>query len=166
VNEAPPIDSRASLIKKICFSIAVILVALLVIFVLSPTGMIMVSAYMTIFHADEGFKRAQRTINPEELRSWALQTFKEHSGTNNPEIPIAEIPSSIRNLYSGGPEDAVISQNGGVIIFWGGGFFHWVLEIGDTNFSEPFNSGNEEYPYNFKWTNGIYYSREADWKLQ
>jgi hypothetical protein len=165
VNEAPQKSSRASIIKKVCYPIAIILAVVLGI-LLFPMIMIMGSAYMTIYHADEGFKRAKKTISPEELRSWALQTFKEHSGTNNPEISVSEIPGSIRNLCSGGPEDAVISRNGGVVIFWGGGFFHWVIEIENTNFSEPFRSENEEYPYNFEWTNGIYYSREAVWKLQ
>ncbi len=121
-----------------------------------------------VVKADAGFKRAKQTIDPEQLRTWALEAVRRWPSTNDlgfQTIPDSEIPHYIQNLYSYPPEDASVSGNT-VSIFWGGGFFHWVIQIGNTNYSEPFNSGNPEYPYNFEWTNGIYYTREASWKLQ
>jgi hypothetical protein len=88
-----------------------------------------------------------------------------------PRFPQSKIPDYIKNFYSIPPEDILVipktsNKEATVLIFWGGGFFHWTLEVGDTNFSLPFNSGNPEYPYNFEWVPGIYYTREANWKLQ
>lgn len=117
----------------------------------------------SIYRADEGFKRAQRTINPEELRNWALQAIKNHSGANNPEIKRSEIPSYVRNLYPEQPEYAVAISGDWrqphVAIMWGGGFFAWGIEIGDTNFSESYVSENPERPHYYQWTNGIYFAR-------
>ena len=143
---------------------AVLLGGLLMIF----PGSFIWEVAKKIYQADEGFKRAQRTIDPEELRKWAFQEIEKRGDTDNPDIPGSEIPSYIRNLYAGGPEDAKALADGDqsrVVIFWGGGFFHWVMEIGDTNYSKPYVSENSEYPHNYQWTNGIYYSREAGWPL-
>jgi len=83
-----------------------------------------------IYHADEGFKRARRTINPEELRSWALQEIKKHAGTNDPDIQASEIPDYIQKLYSGRPEDALAlsgaPEQSRVVILWG----EWLFSLG------------------------------------
>jgi hypothetical protein len=114
--------------------------------------------------ADEGFKKAKATIDPEPLRAWALAEIKIHYAAKSPEkIRDIEIPKSIRSLYSEPPENFEVETNC-VTIFWGGGFFHWMIDVGDTNFSEPYRNDNPEVPYNFEWTNGVYYSREANWK--
>jgi hypothetical protein len=119
-----------------------------------------------VVQADAGFKRAQKTIDPEKLRAWALDSMRRLPGTNGSQtVPDADIPGYIKNLYSYPPERAYVNEKT-VIIIWGGGFFGWALTIGDTNYSEPFKSDNSECPYNFEWTNGIYYTREANWKLQ
>jgi hypothetical protein len=118
--------------------------------------------------ADEGFKKAKATIDPEPLRAWALDELKRRHQTNDfdfPTIPDVEIPKYIKNLYAYPPEQAFV-EGDTIDIMWGGGFFHWTFRIGNTNCSEPFLSQNSEYPYNFEWTNGIYYTREANRKLQ
>jgi hypothetical protein len=144
---------------------AVLLGGLLSVF----PGRIILQVASTIYRADEGFKHARRTINPEELRQWALQEVGKRSGTNDdPTIPASEIPVYIQKLYSRRPEEARVGGSEGqpiVFIIWGGGFFHWGINIGDTNFSEPYVNENSEYRYNFEWTNGIYYSRETQWSL-
>lgn len=145
---------------------AVLLGGLVLIF----PGIIFVQCVTTIYRADEGFKRARRTIDPEELRRWAFQEIKKREDADNPEIPGPEIPDYIRNLYPGGPEsaEAISGRDGSqprVVIFWGGGFFHWVIEIGNTNYFKPYVSENPEYPHNYQWTNGIYYSHEGAWPL-
>jgi hypothetical protein len=119
-----------------------------------------------VVEADAGFKKAKQIIDPEQLRAWALESINRWPATNGwHTIPESEIPKNIQTLYNYLPEDASVTGDT-VVIFWGGGFFHWALEIGSTNVSRPFNSGNPEYPYNFEWVRGIYYSREASCKLQ
>jgi hypothetical protein len=166
MNEAPPIAKR---VLKNLFGLfvfwAVVVVGLLAVFL----GGLFLEAAMTVHHADEGFKRARRTINPEELRRWAFQEINKHGGAKNSDIPRSEIPDYIQRLYSERPEVATAVKAPGqpsrVVIFWGGGFFHWVIDIGETNYSKPYVIENSDY-CNFEWTNGIYYSREADWKLR
>jgi hypothetical protein len=127
-----------------------------------------------VVEADAGFKKAKTTIDREKLRAWALTTIEKYRSTNNEDIitdiPNSEIPNYIQNLYALRPESAFITRTGDnqsyVAIMWGGGFFHWGLEVGNTNFSLPLNSNNPEYPFDFEWIPGIYYTREAKWKLQ
>jgi hypothetical protein len=170
MNDAPPVIQSTKKRPITLFRALMIWVVLLGgLLLIVPVTFIWASVTI-IYRADEGFKRAQRTINPEELRSWAFQEIKKRGRSNNPDIPRSEIPNYIRNLYPGGPESAVaISGRDGqqprVVIFWGGGFFHWVMDVGDTNYSKPYVNENLDYRYNFKWTNGIYYSRETRWGL-
>jgi hypothetical protein len=119
--------------------------------------------------ADSGFKRARKTINPEELRSWAFEAIRKFPATNgfSKEIPGSEIPASIKNLYSIPLQGAWVNPKsneraGCVMIIWGGGFFHWGIDIGPTNFVSPIN---EEYPKAFRLSPGIYYRRESPWCL-
>jgi hypothetical protein len=169
MNDEPPTGRRSERRPKILFWPLLIL-AVVMGLIIVVSGSVFWAPAMVLFQADEGFKHARKTVNAEELRQWALQETSKRSQTDDPHIPAAEIPDSIRKLYSSPPEEALANPEyagtpAHVVIFWGGGFFHWVIEIGDTNYSRPYLSGNGEYPYNFEWTNGIYYSREAGWKL-
>ncbi len=167
MNDAPQVIHDAQKRPKHFYRTLIILAVILGILIVFP-GSIFLEPALTIYQADEGFKRARRTINPEELRQWAFREISKRSGTNDPRIPRSEIPNSIRELYSGGPEEAMVGESEGnpiVFIVWGGGFFHWDIKIGDTNFSEPYLNENSEYLHNFEWTNGLYYSREARWPL-
>src|ERR1700691_255286 len=94
-----------------------------------------------VVEADAGFKKAEKTTNPEQLRAWALEEIQKHSVTNEANLPNSEIPNYIQNLYSIPIEDFSVypktsKSEGSVIIFWGGGFFHWTIEIGSTNYTE------------------------------
>ena len=118
-----------------------------------------------VVEADAGFKRAKQTIDPEQLRIWALETIKRWPATNGwHKIPESEIPKKIQTLYRRLPEDASVTGNT-VVISWDDGFFYWALEIGSTNVLRPFKYSNPRYHY-FDWCPGIYYVREARWKLQ
>lgn len=124
---------------------------------------------LTIHKADSGFRKARATIKLEDLRAWALATTQGHPSTNGyaVEIPKAEIPDSIKELYSIPPENALAvpktgENEGHVVIIWGGGFFHWAFDIGPTNFVSQYNP---EYPKVFVLAPGIYYTREASWGL-
>ena len=164
MNDVPPSQKRPISLFRALLIWGALLGGLFTVF----SGMIFLQCITTIYRADEGFRRAQRTINPEELRKWAFQEIKKRGGTENDDIPRSEFPDYIQKLYPGGPESASALADGDqsrVVIFWGGGFFHWVMEIGDTNYSKPFDSENPEYPHNYQWTNGIYYSHEARWPL-
>jgi len=114
-----------------------------------------------VIYADAGFKRATNTIDPEALRAWALENVRQKASTRD---VAATMPASIRNLYDEPPEVQIDEKC--LTLSWGGGHFHWVLYIGDTNLTLPFVSDNQGYPYNFEWRPGIYYTREAGPKLQ
>lgn len=114
-----------------------------------------------IKQADTGFKKATNTIDPEVLRAWALDNIRKQSSKR--EIS-ASMPKELRELYKHQPSVSVNGSN--LWLNWGGGFFGWFIRIGDTNDIMPFNSNNPEFPYNFEWRPGIYYSRETAWKLQ
>jgi hypothetical protein len=94
-------------------------------------------------------------------RSWALENIRKKA---TPREIVGTMPKYIRDLYKY-PPDAFVDEST-LFLMWGGGFFHWGFHIGDTNATLPFISNNQEYPYNFEWWPGIYYTREAHWKLQ
>lgn len=114
----------------------------------------------TIVEADAGFRRATNTINPEDLRAWALLLIQ--SNTSDKEAT-ESLPDYIQNLYPEPPDVVVVETS--VTLIWGGGFFHWGFFVGNTNETMPFISDNPQYPYNFEWKPGIYYSRETKRKL-
>jgi hypothetical protein len=168
MNEAPPIISGASHPSKTPLwtkALIAFVVCLPVLYILSW----ITAPIIAVYKADEGFKRAVRTIDPEPLRAWALKTVDDYAADGIRRIPTGDIPGPLQNLYVHRPNGAAIYRyqdgNSTVVIFWGGGFFHWAMEIGDTNFIKPFVNENSDYRYNFEWTNGIYYTREAEWKL-
>jgi hypothetical protein len=171
MSHEPPSDTGVSKPGNF-FPLALLIILVLIVPVFFFGSFLVVPA-LTIFRADEGFKHARRTIDPEKLRAWALEEInKNPPGTNSfyHSVPESEIPDYINNLYSISPEDVMVSPNtsdsdGFVEISWGGGFFHWAIQIGNTNLTRPFKSDNGEHPYNFQWTNGIYYTREAAWRL-
>jgi hypothetical protein len=118
-----------------------------------------------VVQADEGFKKAKTTIDPEKLRAWALAEIAKLQPTNNDilgkVIPNSEIPGYIQNLYSEPPEDASVftgSSKSRVTICWGGGFFHWTIDIGTTN--DIVTTGATNNFTTIEWVPGIYYSRE------
>jgi len=116
-----------------------------------------------VMEADAGFKNAKQTIDPEQLRAWALESIKHWHSTNGFQtIPESEVPEYIRNLYPDPPDAAVIGD--GVLISWGGGFFHWAIFVGPTN---SVRTKDESPGYQtVEWTQGIYYSREGYRKIQ
>jgi hypothetical protein len=170
MNHEPPYVSGVS--KSRNYFPWVVLIAVLLIPVLYFGGFLIAPA-ITIYRADEGFKKAERTINSEQLRNWALEEINKNPADTNSfyhSVSSSEVPSYINNLYTISPETVMVSpatsdSEGFVTIAWGGGFFHWLIRIGNTNFTEPYKSDNPEFPYNFQWTNGIYYTREAAWGL-
>jgi hypothetical protein len=174
MNDVPPIISGISKrTKRIIWGIVITIICLPVLLLVINLGyFIFISPFRVVHEADTGFRKAKNIINPEQLRAWALAEIPKHPQLTNdviPQISNSEIPSNIQKLYAALPEDAVIQKYGDqkyVQISWGGGFFHWALLVGDTNFSLPFNSANHEYPYNFEWVPGIYYTRECNWKLR
>jgi hypothetical protein len=167
MNPEPPTTSGVSKSKSHLPWITLIVVLCVPVFFV---GSFLAAPFVAIYKADEGFKKAKQTIDPEQLRIWALQEMQKHGDTNTPsnipigEIPTSEIPQPIQKLYSYPPENVFV--NGDVVaIIWGGGFFGWGIQIGNTNYSEPYKSTNPDWPYNFEWVPGIYYTRETAWPL-
>jgi len=114
-----------------------------------------------IRRADTGFKKATNSLDSEAIRAWALDCIRNQSSKRQ----ISDsMPKELRELYGSRP---YVSIDGSTLyLFWGGGFFGWSFRIGNTNDVVPYISGNPEFPYNFEWRPGIYYTREAAWKLQ
>jgi len=166
MNPSPPKISETTKHKRSWLWIALVLLIAVPVTVIVANeliffGRIVHSVRKAVRDADAGFKRAKQTIDPEQLRAWALASKERWSGTNDWEIPKSEIPEYIRNLYPQ-PPNAVLLQNG-VMFMWGGGFFAWTLDVGPTNYVAE---TNPERPKVFMWVPGIYYARESSLDLQ
>jgi hypothetical protein len=111
--------------------------------------------------ADAGFKKATNTLNPETLRAWALESIRTNATIRD---VTNSMPKEIQSLYNEPPQIEI--EASGMTLIWGGGFFHWILYIGATNDTLPHVSQNRQYPFNFEWRPGIYYTREANLELQ
>lgn len=115
----------------------------------------------SLSEADAGFKKATNSVDPEALRTWALENIRTNATIKD---ATNSMPKQIQTLYSTPPQIEI--GGSGLTLSWGGGFFHWVLYIGATNDVLPHISKNRQYPYNFEWRPGIYYTRQANQELQ
>jgi hypothetical protein len=170
MNNDPPTNIGARKLRKLflwIIAIGFLLTVSLVTFI--------VGTYVWIFYqagkeadfvlkvADEGFKKAKATIDPEKLRAWALEEISKRNTNTNFFMSNSEIPANIVNLYSDSPEDVSVNKYNDpnqsyVEICWGGGFFHWMIDIGSTNYIETTGATNTYTTV--EWVPGIYYSRE------
>jgi hypothetical protein len=115
-----------------------------------------------VVEADKGFRKAKETINPEQLRAWALKEIEtQKSSITNEDglipIPNSEIPSYIKELFDEPPAVAGITKYGSqkcVWFNWGGSFFDWSIFIGPTNLVPQYSS--EETTT--RWVPGIIFS--------
>lgn len=169
MDETP--DNAASFRPKAKLSRAwKVLIVVAILFIGIPVGFI-VSLGIAFDHkfnqtlqtADAGFARAKQTINPEDLRSWALKEISQYPITNQTddarEIPSEEVPGYLRDLYTQPLEDAWVEKSGDqtyVQVFWGGALFHWMFYVGATNLVPSANSEVKTA----EWVPGIYYGRE------
>ena len=127
MNEVPPNeDAGASKTKKRLYwvDLTALIVVALIIFGLFPASIF----FLPIHQADAGYRKAKKTINFEELRSWARTEPKKHSVLNGQSEYVlrSEIPAYIMHLYSFPPKNVVADTgdtNCYVIIDWGGRFF-------------------------------------------
>jgi hypothetical protein len=166
--------------KKIILGIVITVICVPIFTVLFFVVLFFLSPYLDTHAADAGFRKAKKTIDPEELRLWALEEISKNPtnhGIFPPQILNSEIPSYMQKLYSERVEDAVIWKHAGntnftlltlhsnsvekigqtnVTIFWGGPFFHWMFEIGSTNFVPP----KDSQVTTVEWVPGVYYCRE------
>ena len=166
MNQTPQASPRSK--DRLRISLAVPITILLIA---APMVFFFSGPFHAVRNADAGFKRAKQTINPEKLRAWALQAAEKWPPTTNGfgfrNIPQSEIPEYLRTLYSYSPSAIVFPgpdrEGPVVVISWGGGFFHWGIDVGSTNFVRRPNS---TYPKVFQWVRGIDYTRESSWNLQ
>jgi hypothetical protein len=170
MNEVPPTNIGASTTRKFFPWTSMVTAAFLCALVLF-LGYFLSIPLQIVRDADAGFRKAKKTIQPEQLRSWALESIRSYTGTNgySQEIPISEIPPSIKTLYSIASEKAWATPKSAdseafVLIYWGGGFFHWGFYIGSTNFTV---STNLEMDHQIaEWVPGIYYMHEGKRKIR
>jgi hypothetical protein len=160
MNQETPNNSGAQIIIKIFAAAIIVIIAA----VFSLILWLWFTTPKIVAEADAGFKRAKQTIDPGQLRAWALESSKRWPSTNGAHaIPESEIPKYIRDLYAYPPEDATVIGDT-VTIFWGGGGFHWVIEIGPTNYVRL--ADDSPGYQTVEWTQGIYYSHEGYRKIQ
>ncbi len=127
----------------------------------SNSGRFSEEVQKSLAEADAGFKKATNTMDPDALRTWALESIRTNATIKD---VTNTIPKQIETLYNTPPQIEI--GGSGITLSWGGGFFHWVFYIGATNDVLPHISQNRQYPYNFEWRPGIYYTREANQELQ
>jgi len=127
----------------------------------SRSGRVSEEVQKSLVAADAGFKKATNTMDPEALRTWALESIRTNATIKD---VTNSVPKQIQTLYSEPPQIEI--DRSGITLSWGSGFFHWVFYIGATNDTLPHISQNRQYPYNFEWRPGIYYTREANQDLQ
>lgn len=118
-------------------------------------------AKKSLAEADAGFKKATNSMDPEALRTWALESVRTNASYKD---VTNSMPREIQTLYNKPPQIEI--GGSGLTLIWGDGFFHWVFYIGATNDTLPHVSQNRQYPFNFEWRRGIYYAREANQELQ
>jgi hypothetical protein len=159
MNEAPTTNDGASKVKRrIPWIWIILLLVAAIIAGISRFEFWLSLPPSDVVEADEGFKKAKETINPEQLRAWALGEIQKYSNTNNGNIPNSEIPSCIQKLFRDSPENFAVGEFEGqkyIWFGWGGPFFDWNIAIGSTNLAPPFNS--EETTT--RWVPGIYFGR-------
>lgn len=143
-------------------AIAIVVLALgTVMAFYSRSGRFSEDVKKSLSEADAGFKKATNTMNPEALRTWALESIRTNATIKD---VTNSMPKQIETLYSTPPQIEI--GRSGITLSWGSGFFHWVFYIGATNDTLPHVSQNRQYPFNFEWRPGIYYTREANRELQ
>jgi len=161
MNQAPSPNSRP--LKIVRWAVGILLLAVLIC-CLKP---LVLSRHMhevvgkSIVEADARLRRHTNTIDPEDVRTWALELIQLQASDK---VAADSRPDYIRNLYSG-PRDILVSESC-VSLIWGGRLFHWAYYIGNTNEIKPFHSDNSQTSYNFEWKPGIYYTRETKRGLQ
>ncbi len=105
----------------------------------------------------------KQVIAPDELQKWALIHLKE-SNSDSAELPLSEVPKSLRNLRSNGSKIesafyniATPPKDSYIVLVWGGGFGHWGIDVGAPSFAQP--DGNAFY---IKWAPGVYFWEETE----
>jgi hypothetical protein len=148
---------------RVWIGAVVVLIAVLIIgmAIYSRVARFSTAVKKELLDADAGFKKATNTIDAEALRAWALESAQKR---RTAQTVTNAMPKEILTLYSKPPDIEVYDSD--VKLSWGGGFFSWFFIIGNTNDTLPFHSSNQEFPYNFEWRPGIYYTREANQQLQ
>jgi hypothetical protein len=120
--------------------------------------------------ADKAYLKATQTIDPEQLRAWALQSISKYPITNknlgSRGIPTSEIPSQILHLWPTEPYAFVQQQetnhevNVGIIWDNAQWRYNWWLMIGSTNFLQFSNAEVSHSSFQkATWAPGIYYNR-------
>jgi len=106
------------------------------------------------------FTKVEQSINPEELRSWAAELVNKQAFGTKPKV--SELPSNLLKLSAQPPSVSICSTNARsdqpyLMLIYGGGFYHWGIDIGPTNFVRA----NDPAFTTIKWASGIYFRHEG-----
>jgi hypothetical protein len=102
----------------------------------------------------------RKQVNPTSLQNWAVNLLAQHSTSPVTEtsFPIPIFPDYLKTLHTLPPFGCVFPATsnfpGFVRITWGSGFRgHWGLNVGATNFVDPYGAQSE------MWQHGVYFWR-------
>lgn len=106
--------------------------------------------------------KVRSQVNPVVLQDWAVKVIAECSTSQVAETSFAirNLPGYLQSLDSLSPFGYAFSTTsnrpGFLRIAWGSGFRgHWGLNVGDTNFVDPFGNQSE------MWKPGVYFWRDS-----
>jgi len=153
MNQAPPIIKRQSKKNK-NWVVGVFLVVLFICMLLA--GLLFYQSQLelrrSVVEADSGFTKATNSINPEELRAWALKNIQNKA--TEKEL-YDSMPEYIRTLYRNPPRVLILDES--VSFLWGGpGFSYWTIHVGPTN--SMTRTGVIEGRKTIEWVPGIFYN--------
>ncbi len=103
--------------------------------------------------------RVKSVVNPDELQAWATNLILKTTITASAPVGVkqADIPKALRELYKYPPDADVIrpaeSTTAYVEIWYGSGFGHWGLYIGDSTLV----MSSSQTHYIVPWKPGIYF---------
>ena len=116
-----------------------------------------------VIASEKDFAAAKEKLDPEKVRYWAFEMIALHPPEGSSvDIPTNEIPAEIRIAFERSPGATVTTYNELKIVelHFGGGFAHWFIAVGPTNYSVPIVPGNGWVTK--KWVPGIYFMREGN----
>jgi hypothetical protein len=111
-----------------------------------------------ISEANDHFKQARTTIDPEKLRAWAFQELAKYPATNETDIPGPELPDYVKALTTHPPTGAYVVRANGrecVVFDWSNPNFDWTIMVGRTNLAMRSSTQINVEP----WVPGIYFTR-------
>jgi len=102
--------------------------------------------------ADKLLAHLQKSVDPNEVQQWAVGMIQTNASGRR--LAINELPDTLKKTQPSIAELIIgnSESNSSVVVIWGGGFGHWGLAAGNTNYQ----LNNLAVAYSNKWVDGLY----------